>query len=439
MITHAELSPFASANITSNASATPSPAQIVKASAPSAVVSIPPLTPFLVTAMEFDKLKHPCKSDALLPTSAPTKPSSKLRCQIKQTPGPAPSKSNGGAAGNAKIFPASSVITHAEFVPIFPVKATSIGSPTPSPAQIVVGSAVEIVPPSVIPSNLVTVIGLDKSKHPDRSLAFIPTSAPVISPLKLKCHTKQTPTPAPSKSNGGAAGNPNISPVASVITHAELSPFASASVTSNASATPSPAQIVKASAPSAVVNIPPSTPFLVTAIEFDKLKHPSKSDALFPTAAPSKPSSKLRCQIKQTPGPAPSKSNGGAGGNAKIFPASSVITHAEFVPMFPVRATSIGSPTPSPAQIVVGSVVEIVPPSVIPTALVTVIGLDKLKQPPKSLAFRPTSAPVRSSSWLRCQIKQTPSPAPSKSNGGAAGKPKISPSRSVITQAEFVP
>jgi len=91
-----------------------------------------------------------------MPTSAPAKPSSKLRCQIKQTPSPAPSKSNGGAAGKAKIFKLSSVITQAELAPSAPVNATSIGSPTPSPAQISVGSSVVISPPFT--PFLVTVI-----------------------------------------------------------------------------------------------------------------------------------------------------------------------------------------------------------------------------------------------------------------------------------------
>ncbi|RQH24874.1 hypothetical protein D5R40_29735, partial [Okeania hirsuta] len=64
---------------------------------------------------------------------------------------------------------------------------------------------------------------------------------------------------------------------------------------------------------------------------------------------------------KQVPGPAPSKSNGGAGGKAKMFKASSVITQAELAPDTPLRLTSKASDTPSPAQMVF----SVMPPAVV--------------------------------------------------------------------------
>ena len=78
-------------------------------------------------------------------------------------PGPAPSKSNGGLAGLAKIFLWSSVITQPRCVPLPPEGVTLIGSGLPS-TQREVRSEVVIVPPStlqvVVGASLMTVIKL---------------------------------------------------------------------------------------------------------------------------------------------------------------------------------------------------------------------------------------------------------------------------------------
>ena len=65
-----------------------------------------------------------------MPTSAPTKPSSKRKFQIKQTPAPAPSKltpsTSVSVGGNPKMFPSSSVITQVLLVPLASVSSTLI-------------------------------------------------------------------------------------------------------------------------------------------------------------------------------------------------------------------------------------------------------------------------------------------------------------------------
>ncbi len=50
-----------------------------------------------------------------------------------------------------------------------------------------------------------TVIGLDKSKHPSKSSVFNPPSRPTRPSSYDKCHTKQVPTPASSKSTPNKA------------------------------------------------------------------------------------------------------------------------------------------------------------------------------------------------------------------------------------------
>ena len=122
------------------------------------------------------------------------------------------------------------------------------------------------IPPSAVQSSqappvssLTTAIGLESEKQPCRSLAFAPISAPVISPSKLKCHTRQVPAPAPSKfTTSKDGGKPNIIPFSSVTTHCELAPEFPDSVIASAgilSSSPSPAQNSKGP-PSSV---PPST------------------------------------------------------------------------------------------------------------------------------------------------------------------------------------
>ncbi len=337
---------------------------------------------------------------ALLSISAPMSPSSKLRCHTRHTPAPAPSRSNGGLSGKARMLPSASVMTQAELVPSASVRVTSNGSAMPSPAQIVNAvspPAVANVPPFT--PFLVTVMGLDRSKQPCKSPAFIPSSAPVRPSSKLRCQIKQTPLPAPSKSKGGPSGKPRILPSTSVMTHAELVPSLSVRLTSKASLTPSPAQIVNSVVPSAIDKSPPLTPLRITVIGLERSKQPCKSAAFKPTIAPVRPSSKLRCQMRQVPPPAPSRSKGGPAGSARIFPSGSVMTHAELVPSSPVRITSKASLMPSPAQIVNSITLSAVvnyPPST--PLLATLIGLERAKHPVRSLALRPTSKPIRPSS-----------------------------------------
>ena len=65
---------------------------------------------------------------------------------MMHVPGPAPSKSNGGVFGNARILLLSSVIIHAPRLPVgLPETTTFIGSGIPS-TQILVSSVVVITP-----------------------------------------------------------------------------------------------------------------------------------------------------------------------------------------------------------------------------------------------------------------------------------------------------
>ena len=70
--------------------------------------------------------------------------------------------------------------------------------------------------------------------------ALLPTTSPSKLPSWHTCQIKHIPAPAPSKSNGGAEGNDNISKFSSVIIHSHVWPApAPATVTSIGSAVPS--------------------------------------------------------------------------------------------------------------------------------------------------------------------------------------------------------
>ncbi len=100
---------------------------------------------------------------------------------------------------------------------------------------------------------------------------MLPAAKPVKPSAKDKCHTKQVPKPAPSKSTTlGIGGKPKIFPWSSVTTHwlfAPLLPDNPIEPAAKLSATPSPTQ--NSNGPP--VNVPPTAPFLVMDTLFDKL------------------------------------------------------------------------------------------------------------------------------------------------------------------------
>ncbi len=101
------------------------------------------------------------------------------------------------------ITPNVSVITHALLVPLAPIKSTVIASSISSTTQMVtdvVLSGKLISPPSAShtggvphasPASFVTVIGLERTKHPSKSAALDPISAPVRSDSNPRCHMRQ--------------------------------------------------------------------------------------------------------------------------------------------------------------------------------------------------------------------------------------------------------
>ena len=97
--------------------------------------------------------------------------------------------------------------------------------------------------------------------------ALLPTASPAKLPSWHTYQIKHIPAPAPSKSNGGAEGNSNISKFSSVIIHSHVWPVAApVTVTSIGSAVPSTHIVVG----SGVVIVPASGSILVISIEFDK-------------------------------------------------------------------------------------------------------------------------------------------------------------------------
>ena len=104
-----------------------------------------------------------------------------------------------------------------------------------------------------------------------------------------------------------------------------------------------------------------------------------------------------------------SNTKGGEEGNAKITPFVSVIIHHVLGPSFPIITTSILSTIASPTQtdIVVSPFGKLsIPPS--SSVLLTVIALDKCKQPIKLFAFDPISSPDTEPLDERFQIRQMP-------------------------------
>ena len=90
------------------------------------------------TSMALDRSKHPIRSAALAPTSAPDNPSSKLRCQIKQTPASLSSRENILELSISRMVSEVSVKTHALLAPVALAKVTVIGSSRSSSTHIVV-------------------------------------------------------------------------------------------------------------------------------------------------------------------------------------------------------------------------------------------------------------------------------------------------------------
>ena len=142
---------------------------------------------------------------------------------------------------------------------------------------------------------LITCTGLDSEKHPCMLLALSPIPTPVTSPLKAKCHIRQTPAPGVSKLTAlGIGGIPRIYPSLSVTSHAKLSPTWPSTVIAPVgilSGIPSPTASKVKGPP---VRVPPTAlhpvvvaAVLVTCIELtDKLKQPSRPLILLPTAKP---------------------------------------------------------------------------------------------------------------------------------------------------------
>ena len=127
-----------------------------------------------------------------------------------------------------------------------------------------------------------------------------------------------------------------------------------------------PAHWAKLVLPSNKETMPPSGDCLYTSSEFDRSKHPSRSDMLFPTWAPLNPDSYETAQMRQLPRPAPSRSKGGVAGVAIMLLASSVIINPDELPEDgALKTISRGSGLPS-TQITVRSSPEandIAPPS----------------------------------------------------------------------------
>ena len=72
---------------------------------------------------------------------------------------------------------------------------------------------------------------------------------------------------------------------------------------------------------------------MVTSIELESAKHPSKSARLLPTVAPESPSSKLTNQIRHTPAPEDSKSKTLNVSTDRILKAVSVISQTVLGPL----------------------------------------------------------------------------------------------------------
>jgi hypothetical protein len=75
------------------------------------------------------------------------------------------------------------------------------------------------------------------------SLNVLPADNPADVPFELKLYTPQTPCSASSKSNGGVAGRPRISPVVSGMTDVNASSELSGSHILKGSDCPSPAHM----------------------------------------------------------------------------------------------------------------------------------------------------------------------------------------------------
>ena len=267
-------------------------------------------------------------------------------------------------------------MTKAKLSPTVSVTVMDSRSSTPSPAQMVVSVAPPtkaITPPSASQTTLpsqssptlrTTVRGLDRSKQPVRLPAVSPTIGTTKSSSKASDQIRQVPAPASSRLKGWAAGRPRITPSASVMTKAKLSPTVSVTVMDSRSSTPSPAQMVVSVAPPTKAITPPSasqttlpsqsSPTLRTTVRgLDRSKQPVRLPAVSPTIGTTKSSSKASDQIRQVPAPASSRLKGWAAGRPRMMPLASVITKAKLSPTVSVTVMDSRSSTPSPAQMVV--------------------------------------------------------------------------------------
>ncbi len=323
------------------------------------------------------------------------------------------------------------------------IEPAGIISGVPSPTASKVKGPPVSVPPlashTVEAAILVTCTELaDRLKQPERSSIFSPTPSPPISPSKARWYMKHTPGGGVSKLTAdGVGGKPRILPVSSVTTQAKFSPLILARVIAPSgilSGVPSFTE-VKVNGPpnsSPPLALQPLALFLITCIGFERLKHPCISSALSPTATPVSSPKEASLQIKQVPAPGLSKLTAdGVGGKPSIYPESSVTTQARSPLVFTEVTAPSGmlSGVPSPTSLKVKGPPKSSPPLAshpLALVLITSIGLDRLKQPWISLAFRPIPTPVSSPKDASLQTKHVPAPGVSKSTAlGEGGIPRM--------------
>jgi len=117
---------------------------MIKPHSPTVGTSPQPIALETAIGLESSAQKASITAAASSPGAMAKSGSSIFANQIKHVPGPAPSKSNGGAVGSANTIPSLSVITQAGVPVPASSTVTSIRSGTPSSAQIVVSDVVEI-------------------------------------------------------------------------------------------------------------------------------------------------------------------------------------------------------------------------------------------------------------------------------------------------------
>ncbi len=261
---------------------------------------------------------------------------------------------------------------------------------------------------------------------------------------KARYQIRQVPGPAPLRSNGPLlSGMPRIIPWSSVMTKVALLPEVAPLITTSSGSPMSSTQITASVLPSARAISPADGSLRITMMPLERSKQPMRLSMLPPRVNPATSPKLVRYQMTQVPGPAPSRSKGPLlPGIPRISPeVASVITKVRVSPVAtPSMNTASGSPMPSTQMLV-----SVLPSSraMLPASALyrtTVIGLDRSKQPTRSLAFSPMASPSSPSSKARYQIRQVPGPAPLRSNGPLlSGMPRIRPWSSVMMKVALLP